>query len=113
MSGRRLQLNLPNIEAKSPKYLSAERPSSRTDQLVESSFSSELSPIRDLSQPRSLNSLKSMPSIEKLREVLAKTSEKLSVYAPKPEPSASTESILKSKEIAGLKKQIRKLESEK
>ncbi|OMJ88960.1 hypothetical protein SteCoe_8967 [Stentor coeruleus] len=109
MSGRRLQLNLPKIETRSPTCLSAER----TDQFVESSFSSELSPIRDPSQPKSLNSPKSMPSIEKLREVLAKTSEKLSVYVPKPEPSTSTDNILKLKEIAGLKKQIRKLESEK
>ncbi|OMJ85652.1 hypothetical protein SteCoe_13004 [Stentor coeruleus] len=111
MSGRKLQVNLTKIESKFSKCLSAERSSSRADQLVESSFSSELSPIRDSSQPRSLNSLKALPSIEKLREVLAKTSEKLSVYAPK--PSVSTENTLKSKEIAGLKKKIRKLESEK
>ncbi|OMJ81077.1 hypothetical protein SteCoe_18536 [Stentor coeruleus] len=109
MSGRKLQLNLPKSDTKRPKYLSAERAVSRTDDLEESSFSEDLSLIK-VPQPRSLNYQKSLPSIEKLREVLAKTSKKLSVYA---KLSPSNDSHQKSKEISALKKQIHKLECEK
>lgn len=109
MSGRKLQLSIPKSYTKRPKYLSAERAVSRTDDLAESSFSDEISPIT-IPQPRSLNSQKSLPSIKKLREVLAKTSKKLSIYA-KQKPSNELQQ--KSTEISSLKKHIRKLESKK
>ena len=102
MSGRRLKLNLSHIDGKS----NSNRPSSRTDQLVEASFSSDISPIID-TQPRASSSLNTMPSISKLREILAKTSEKLSVYTGKQDSSSIYN------DINELKQKIRNLESEK
>ena len=112
MSGRRLKINLPGLEKKSDS--SIERPSSRTDQLVEASFSSDLSPLIGRPQHKSSNSLVTMPSISKLKEVLARTSEKLKGYTGKPDSlSAFNDSPCKIKEIAELKQRIKDLEAEK
>ena len=113
MSGRRLKLNLPAYESKNSLSSNIDRPSSRTDQLVEASFSTDLSPIYQNPAFNSDN-VTSLQSVSKLREILAKTSEKLNVYTKKPENSSNyVEIIQKDKEISDLKRKIRKLELEK
>ena len=113
MSGRRLQISLTSKNGRKTN-LSQERPSSRTDQIVEASFSSDLSPITTNPQIKSANSLTTMPSISKLKEVLARTSEKLSVYTGKQEASSNNMDISdKVREISELKQKIRRLEAEK
>ena len=88
MSGRRLQISLTSKNGRKTN-LSQERPSSRTDQIVEASFSSDLSPITTNPQIKSANSLTTMPSINNMD-----ISDKV-------------------REISELKQKIRRLEAEK
>ena len=114
MSSHKLQLNVSALKKHNTNPCTPEHPSIRTDQLVEASFSSEYSLICDSSHPLSSNSLRSAPSIHKLRELLSKTSEKLSSYTGRPEnPSSYQDLVDKTKEISELKKKIRVLELEK
>ena len=112
MSGSRAKIKLPGFESRSASNASIERPSSRTDQLVEASFSSDLSPLHEM--PTNSNSLKSMPSVNKLREILAQTSEKLNNYTEKHGISNTYAEITeKNKEITELRKKLQDLETEK
>ena len=113
MSGRRIYVSSPSSDSKRNAG-QIERPSSRTDQLVEASFSSDMSPNREISPSKPSNAFSEMPSISKLKEVLAKTSEKLSVYTGKHEISSFYPDISeKTREISELKQRIRVLETEK
>ena len=108
-----MKISLPSRDGRKTNS-SQERPSSRTDQLVEASFSSDLSPITTNPQIKSSNSLTTMPSISKLKEFLARTSEKLSVYTGKQESSSNYMDISdKIRVISELKQKIRCLEAEK
>lgn len=114
MSSHKLQLNVSALKKQNTDPFTPEHRSILTDQLVEASFSSEYSPIYDTSHPQTSNSLRSIPSIHKLRELLSKTSEKLSSYTGRPENSSPYQDIVdKTKEISDLKKRIRVLELEK
>jgi hypothetical protein len=124
MSGRRIKINLPNLERRSPAPSVSERPSSvnenlshrpfsRTDRPSDNSFSSEMSPGKDSPRNKNFVSLKPGPSTNKLREILAQTSEKLSIYSGKPENSINLIEVAeKSKEITELKKTIKRLETD-
>jgi hypothetical protein len=114
MSARRIKLNLPSLEQYSPgKSVVEHSTSSRNEKAFEISSSSEASPMLDYAGPRSLNSLKSGPSTTKLKEILAKTSEKLSAYTTKPDQSlTASELIEKNKQISELKKTVSRLENE-
>lgn len=114
MSTRKLQLVVSGLKKHNTDPNTPEHPSIRTDNLVEASFSSEYSPIYDSSYAQSSNSLKTMPSIHKLRDLLSKTSEKLSSYTVKSEHTSTYQELVdKTKEISDLKKKIRILELEK
>lgn len=114
MSSRKLQLVVTGLKKHKTDPNTPDHPSIKTDNLVEASFSSDYSPIYDSSYAQSSNSLKTMPSIHKLRDLLSKTSEKLNSYTVKSENSSTYQDLVdKTKEISELKKKIRTLELEK
>jgi hypothetical protein len=80
--------------------------------MEESYFSSDYSSITSSPAPANQSSLRSTPSIHKLREILSKTSEKLSSFTGRPELPYQ-DLADKTKEISELKKRIRTLELEK
>lgn len=77
MSGRRLNLCLPNSLRYSSEKPSSERPSSRTDKLVDASFSSDIP--QEGNEPKLIasSSYKTLTSVGKLKDLMQKTSEKL------------------------------------
>ncbi|OMJ66206.1 hypothetical protein SteCoe_37038 [Stentor coeruleus] len=77
MSGRRLNLCLPNSSQYSLEKSSLERPSSRTDKLVDASFSSDIP--QEGNEPKLIasSSYKTLKSVGKLKDLMQKTSEKL------------------------------------
>ena len=84
MSGRKLNLRLPfTVERTNSERPSSERPSSRTDKLVESSFTSDN--FQGSDSPRLLTSAsyKSLTSVNKLKDILQKTSTKLKILQNK------------------------------
>lgn len=112
MVSHRLNLRLP-INLHINERPSSERPSSRTDKLVEASFSSE-API-ECSTPKlsASSSTKTLTSVNKLKDLLQKTSDKLKGIQTKPERLQLTETNEKASEILRLKREVRILEMEK
>jgi hypothetical protein len=140
MSNERININIQSLDEKNSKYGNGERLSSRTDKIVEASFTSDVSqrieyPLASFPDPKDMikfrsrnfseadpdhfldsrsNTIKSFQSFDKLKDILAKTSEKLNVYTRKQDSSNIYAEILeKNKEIVELKRKVRKLEIEK
>ena len=110
MEDRKLNLRLPltqNIRT------SSERPSSRTDKLVDS-FSSEAP--KGLATPRlsASSSNRDLPSVGKLKELLQKTSNRLKGLQSKGDLSRNDQREHKDlDEISRLRREVRILELEK
>jgi hypothetical protein len=112
MASHRLNLRLP-INLHINERPSSERPSSRTDKLVEASFSSEVQPECSTPKLSVCSSSKTLTSVTKLKDLLQKTSDKLKGIQSKPERLPSNEVPEKSSEILRLKREVRILEMEK
>ena len=93
----------------------SERPSSRTDQLVEASFSSD-NPAESLTPKLgSSASTKTISSVGRLKDLLQKTSDKLKGIQSKSDPIkfSTPEQTEKSSELLKLRREVRILEMEK
>ena len=92
----------------------SERPSSRTDKLVEASFSSD-NPESLTPKLGSSSSTKTLSSVSKLKDLLQKTSDKLKGIQSKSDPIkfSTPEQTEKSSELLKLRREVRILEMEK
>ena len=112
MASHRLNLRLP-VNLHVQQRPSSERPSSRTDKLVEASFSSE-APIDCLTPKRSgSSSTKNSSSVSVLKDLLQKTSNKLKGFQCKPEKVQFNDSSEKPTEVLKLRREVKILEMEK
>ena len=111
MAERKLNLRLP-ITKERP---SSERPSSRTDKLVEDSFIYDIPNNKESSRLVTSSSYTSLSSVSKIKDILEKTSSKLKSIQNKKKSATikQNESSEKNIEIAKLKREIKILEMEK
>lgn len=106
MSKRRINLHMPKAESFSSNH--SDKPSSITDQIVEASFLNMAGQKAKSSEPFQLR------SIEKLKNMLKKTTEKLNTQSKiSPQTSPTNGLAEKNKEIEKLKNRINVLELEK
>lgn len=114
MSSPRLNLRLPKSFNFNDRA-NSERPSSRTDKLVEESFSSEIPPETSTPKLTSSASSKTLTSVSKLKDLLQKTSEKLKGIQRKsaPDKQITPEHSEKNSELLKLRREVRILEMEK
>ena len=110
MEGRKINLRVPLAQSIRPK---SERPSSRTNKLVDS-FSSEVPHVTVTPRVSTSSSHRDLPSVGKLKELLQKTSNKLKRLQSKGDPSNNEQREHKElAEISKLRREVRILELEK
>ncbi|OMJ92474.1 hypothetical protein SteCoe_4819 [Stentor coeruleus] len=131
MSSRRLYLDLPLASKYLSERPSLERPSSRTDKLVERSFSSDVPQEGNTPKQVTSSAFKTLSSVGKLKDIMQKTSEKLKSISNRPSHTPRLTSLSnnqsknesyrisqfenqeKSSELTKLRREIRILEMEK
>jgi hypothetical protein len=112
MAERKLNLRLPSFTSESFEKSQLGRPSSRTDQLVDSSFGLEVQKRESTPKSSTLGSCKFVPANSSLKELLKKTTDKLKGLENR-EYGTSPNSNEKNNEILRLKREVRILEMEK